>query len=87
MAIAGINYECLYPDVGTNDRVNDGGVWSENKTSALIKDKKLGISPSKLLPDSERLRKVPFLLSGNDAFALKIYLFKLYPSQGFTPEK
>ena len=57
MAITGINYECLYPDVGTNDRVNDGGVWSENKISALIKDKKLGISPSKLLPDSERLRK------------------------------
>ena len=27
MAVTGPNYECLYYDIGTNGRVNDGGVW------------------------------------------------------------
>ena len=26
MAVAGLNYECLYYDIGTNGRVNDRGV-------------------------------------------------------------
>ena len=30
MTIAGSNYECFYADIGTNDRVNDGGVWSKH---------------------------------------------------------
>ena len=33
MAIAGPEYECLYPDVGSNERVNDSGIW--NKSSLL----------------------------------------------------
>ena len=33
LAIAGPEYECLYADIGSNDRVNDSGVW--NKSSLL----------------------------------------------------
>ena len=29
MAIAGPSYECFYVDVGTNGRVNEGGVWDK----------------------------------------------------------
>ena len=33
LAIAGPEYECLCADIGSNDRVNDSGVW--NKSSLL----------------------------------------------------
>ena len=38
IAIAGPSYEYLYADVGTNGRVNDGGVW--NKCMCFFKSTK-----------------------------------------------
>lgn len=29
MAVAGPNYKCLYYDIGTNGRVNDGRLWNK----------------------------------------------------------
>ena len=46
LIIAGPNYECLYEDVGTNGRANDGGVWSKSKMPTVIADNKIGIPPS-----------------------------------------
>ena len=85
--IAGPNQECLYEDVGTNDRLNDGCLWSKSKISTVIQDNKVGISPSQLLPDPERLGRFPFVFLDDDAFALKLYLLKPYSLQGLTPEK
>ena len=53
----------------------------------MIKDSKIWIPHSKLLLDSERLDKVPFVLLGDDAFARKLYLLRQYPSQSLTPGK
>lgn len=69
MAVAGTNYDCLYPDVGTNGRVSDGGIW--NKTLLL---KKLGecsirVPEDKPLPFGKE--PVPDVLVGDDAFALQ----------------
>ena len=38
MAITDPHYECLYSDVGTNDRINAGGVWNKCKISAVFED-------------------------------------------------
>ena len=38
IAISGLTYECLYEDVGTNGRVNDGGVWDKCGCSKATKN-------------------------------------------------
>ena len=37
--------QSMYEDVGTNGRVNDGGVWSKSKMPTVIEDNKIGIPP------------------------------------------
>ena len=62
------------------------GMHVVKKVSTLIEDDKIGIPPSKLLPDSEGLGKFLLVLFGFDPFALRPFLLNLYPSQGLMPE-
>ncbi|XP_046856153.1 protein ANTAGONIST OF LIKE HETEROCHROMATIN PROTEIN 1-like [Xenia sp. Carnegie-2017] len=77
LAVAGPDYECLYADIGTNGRVSDGGIWNKCGLALAIEDNKLSLpSPEYLAGCSECL---PFVLVGDDAFALKLYFMKPYP--------
>ena len=85
LTITGPDYECLYPDVGKNGRVNDGGVWNssgmfkaiENGSAQFPKDDKI----------HETSFKLPYVLLGDDAFALKRYMMKPYQQQNLTSDK
>ena len=85
MAVAGPNYECLYADVGANGRCSDGGIWGNSSIAKLLDDDKLSVPGPRKLPDSDRT--TPFVLLGDDAFALKMYLMKPFPQRGLTDEK
>ena len=85
MAVAGPNYECLYYDIGTNGRVNDGGVWNKCGLSRALEEGKMNLPPPCCLPGGNE--EVPFVLVGDDAFALKPYLMKPYAQQGLDAEK
>ena len=81
MAITGLEYKCLYADVGSNGRVNDFRIW--NKSSLLQ-----GIQGGSVkFPNHEKLSNgeiTPCVFVGDDAFTLKIFMMKLFPQQGFT---
>ena len=85
LAIAGPDYECLYADVGKNGRVNDGGVWNackmaksiENGTASLPQDSRI----------HENSLQMPYVLLGDDAFALKRYMMKPYPQKNLSVDK
>ena len=85
IAIAGPDYECLYADVGTNGRVNDGGVWNKSVMFGAIENGTVQF------PDDGYLHsntvKAPYVLLGDDAFALKRYMMKPYPQQNLTLDK
>ena len=50
LVVAGPNYECLYADVGANERCSDGGIWGNSSIAKLLDDDKLGIpKPQKIL--------------------------------------
>lgn len=85
MAVAGPDYQCLYADVGTNGRISDGGVWNKCGLAGAIEDDSLSIPPPKLLPNGTE--PLPFVLVGDDAFALKPYLMKPYPQHGLDIQK
>ena len=78
MAIAGPEYECLYADVGSNDRGNDSGVWNK---SSLLK----AIQNGSVLPVNGVI--APYIFVGDDTFALKKFMMKPYPQQNLTADK
>ena len=78
MAIAGPEYECLYADVGSNDRGNDSGVWNK---SSLLK----AIQNGSVLSVNGVI--APYIFVGDDTFALKKFMMKPYPQQNLTADK
>ena len=84
LTIAGPEYECLYADVDSSDRVNDSGIWNECSLLRTIDDGSV-----KLLEDDYLTNdcKLPYVFLGDDAFALKEFMMKPYPQQSLTADK
>jgi len=75
----------LYIDVGTNGRANDSGVLGRSHVTRLIENGNLNILPPQ--PLTGRHADVPFVIVGDEAFPLKEYLVKPYPSRQLTKIK
>ena len=85
MAIADPSYECLYANLRASDRVNDGGVWNKCSFSKALEKKELSIPNPRCLPGE--VQKIPIVLIGDDALAVKTHMMKHYPQQILTTEK
>ena len=85
MAITGPSYKCLYADVGTNGRVNDGDVWNKFGFSKVLENQELSIPNPRCLLSG--VQGTSFVLIGNDAFALESHIMKPYPQQNLTTER
>ena len=85
LAIAGPNYECLFADVGTNRRMNNSGIWNKSSQRRAIENREIGLPEPRALP--YRLEKIPFVILGDDAFALKNFIVKPFPQRNLTIEK
>ena len=85
MVIAGPSYECLYADIGTNGTLNNGGVWNNCGFSNAIEIIELSLPSPRSLPRG--VQNIPFVLIGDDAFALKRNMMKPYPQQNLTSER
>ena len=84
-AIVDADYKFLYVDVGKNGRVSDGGVFANTPIYDKLESKQLGIPSSQPLPG--RMKEIPYMIVGDDAFPLKSYLMKPYPSRGLDISK
>lgn len=76
MGIADAGYRLIYADVGTNGRMSDGGVFKKCSIAKALEHGHLNLPPPRPLP--YRDTPVPFVLVGDDAFAMKPYLLKPY---------
>ena len=87
MALVDAHRRFIYVDIGCNGRVSDGGVWSRTNLSALLMDENnpLNILPLKALPGHEL--KIPHFIVGNEAFPLKSYIMRPYPSRNLDTKK
>ena len=84
LAIAGPEYECLYADVGSNDRVNDSGVGNKSSLLHAIQNGSVKLPKDDALPNGVI---APYVFVDDDAFALKKFTMKPYPQQNFTAAK
>lgn len=76
MGIADADYKLLYIDVGRNGRCSDGGVFNSCSFGRAIDSGRLQLPPLKPLPG--RKTPTPYVLVGDDAFALRQNLMKPY---------
>lgn len=78
MALVDANYNFIYVDCGANGRISDGGIFKNSSLyEAINVNNRLKIPAPKPLPG--RIKKVPYCIIGDDAFALSHNLMKPYP--------
>ena len=65
--------------------MNDSGIWNKSSLSHAIENRKIGLPEPRALP--YRLEKIPFVILGDDAFALKNYMKKPFLQHNLTIEK
>ena len=85
LAIAGPEYECLYANVRSNDRVNDSGVSNESSLLQAIQNGSVKLPKDDALPVNGVI--APYVFVGDNAFALKKFMMKPYPQQNLTADK
>ena len=78
-AIVDADYKFLYVDVGKNGRISDGGIFVNTPIYKKLEASSVGTPQPKHLHD--RVKPVPYMIVGDDAFPIKTYLMKLYPSR------
>uniref|UniRef100_A0A336LXM2 CSON004584 protein n=1 Tax=Culicoides sonorensis TaxID=179676 RepID=A0A336LXM2_CULSO len=83
LGICDADYLLTYIDVGVNGRHSDGGVF-KNCTfyKAMIENNQVNIPPSRPLPG--RVLPVPYVLVGDDAFAVQKHLLKPFALRNLT---
>ena len=58
--------------------MNDSGIWNKSSLSRAIENREIGLPEPRTLP--YRLEKIPFVILGDDAFALKNYMMTPFPN-------
>ncbi|XP_063852072.1 putative nuclease HARBI1 [Scylla paramamosain] len=74
LAICDANCEFIYADIGTNDRVSDGGVWDKCSVSSLIQNNTAGLPEDAILGSSSL--PFPYVFVADDAFPLQRHIMK-----------
>lgn len=82
LALADANYCFTYVYAGCNGRVSDGGVFADSTLSTAMETNSIDIPDPTQLPGMEQ--PLPFVIVGDDAFALKRYLMKPFPHQNLS---
>lgn len=82
MGIADAKYRFTYIDVGANGRISDGGVFNCTTFFKSLSDGTLNLPEPSPLP--ARNDSIPYVLVGDDAFALSNNLIKPYSKQNLS---
>ncbi|XP_055625145.1 putative nuclease HARBI1 [Toxorhynchites rutilus septentrionalis] len=85
MAVVNANYEFIMVDVGINGRISDGGVFNYTEFGRAFSNKLIKIPEASQLPNSEK--RLPFVLLGDDAFAMTDNFMKPYPLAELSLDK
>ena len=70
--------------MGANGRASDGGVWQRTDLKILLSSEANPLKLPDPRPIPGRVMPVPYLLTGDNTFALTDYLLKPYPQSKMT---
>ena len=87
LAVASADYRFVMVDIGTYRSSNDSGVLNNIALFKCLKKKKLGVPPSKQLPNDTKETHVPHVLLGDEAFPLHCDLMQTFARNALTNER
>lgn len=88
LAIVDSAYKFLYVDVGAIGSESDGGIFAQTRLGELLNKQDAQLPPPEVLSNDPTGPPTEYYLVGDDAFPLRSYLMKPYPSRGLTrPER
>ncbi|XP_072400389.1 uncharacterized protein [Diabrotica undecimpunctata] len=78
LALVDANYEFIAVDVGSYGKNSDGGIFSSSRLGIALEEGSLNIPSGKHLPGTNI--STPLVILGDQAFPLKTYMLRPYPS-------
>ena len=87
MALVDADYKFLCIDVGAVGAESDAGVFAKSCLAALFENHLANLPAPEPIRGDESERSVPYFLLGDDAFALRDWMMKPYPSRNLTLEE
>ena len=86
MAVADADYKFLFCDVGATGCSSDGGIFSATTLREALEKNTIGLPAPEPLPGDDK--SIPFFLVGDDAFPLREWMMKPFPSRNLgRPER
>ena len=84
LALVDANYKFTFIDVGAVGAESDAGIFAQSRLSHLFNNAEANLPLPEPLPGDPNGRDVGYFMVGDDAFALKHWMMKPYPSRGLT---
>ena len=86
LAVAAADYRFVMVDVGSYRSSNDGGVLNHTTFFKCLRNKTLGVPPSRQLPHDMQQTLIPHVLLGDGAFSLRCDLLQPFAQNALTNE-
>lgn len=87
LAVVDSDYKFMYIDVGAIGSESDAGVFAQSRLAAFLHSNEANLPAAKPLPGDTTGRLVEHFLLGDDAFTLKPWLMKPYPSRSLSHDQ
>ena len=87
LVVASADYRFFIVDIGAYGSSNDSGFLNNTALFKCLKKKKLGIPPSKQLPNDTKETHVPHVLLGDEAFPLRCDMMQSFARNTLTNER
>jgi hypothetical protein len=81
LALVDANYCLILVDVGA---VRKSNVFKNSNIGRKLESNKLGIPGSRPLPNDENGKCMPFVIAGDEAFALSEHVLRPYPNRNLS---
>lgn len=85
MDVAAAEKKFIIIDVGAMEKQSDEGIFIATELYRRLEAKQLNVPPNMILPSTTI--SIPPVLIGDEAFPLKSYLIRPFPSKNLTPDK
>ena len=87
MALVDADYKFRYIDVGAVGAESDAGVFALGRLSSLFESEMANLPPPEPIIGDPSQRPLPYYILGDDAFALREWMIKPYPSRQLSLEE
>lgn len=87
MALVDADYKFMFIDVGAVGSESDAGVFAHSQLGKLFNNTQANLPLPESLPGDPNGTPIDYFMIGDDAFGLKTWMMKPYPSRGLTTEE